>query len=179
MNRTTLGLLAVLALTPACLDDEVGTVDDQACAEIVREYEVLYADRFTDHKHRDFDRILEKARPYMEEGNPSCRTLQGIHDAILTDRGQAPKRNPLDQLSAGRIGLLVIGFLFMLVAMGAQLWLYVLAFQESVLWGIGSIMVPFVSLVFAIMFWDVTKKPFLISLGSSFVGGLFFAAMAL
>ncbi|MEZ5329698.1 MAG: hypothetical protein R3F19_32015 [Verrucomicrobiales bacterium] len=39
------------------------------------------------------------------------------------------------------------------------------AFQESVLWGLGSIFVPFVSLVFVIKFWDRCKKPFLYSLG--------------
>ena len=40
------------------------------------------------------------------------------------------------------------------------------AFQESVLWGLGSIFIPFVSLIFVIKFWDRCKKPFLYSLGA-------------
>ena len=37
----------------------------------------------------------------------------------------------------------------------------ILAFQESVLWGLGYIFIPFVSLIFIIMHWDKTKDPFL------------------
>ncbi len=42
--------------------------------------------------------------------------------------------------------------------------LLVKAFQESVLWGLGYLFVPFVGLVFIIKFWDICKKPFLYSL---------------
>lgn len=38
------------------------------------------------------------------------------------------------------------------------------AFQESVLWGLGYIFVPFVGLVFIIMHWEQCKSPFLRSL---------------
>lgn len=37
-------------------------------------------------------------------------------------------------------------------------------FKESVLWGLGSMFVPFVALVFVIMLWGVSKKPFFIQL---------------
>lgn len=56
------------------------------------------------------------------------------------------------------IACLVIGLIIALV-FGIQL--LILAFKESILWGLGSLFVPFVSLIFIIMFWDKTKKPFL------------------
>ena len=42
--------------------------------------------------------------------------------------------------------------------------LMIRAFQTHILWGLGYIIVPFVSLIFVIMHWDVAKKPFLMSL---------------
>jgi hypothetical protein len=42
--------------------------------------------------------------------------------------------------------------------------LLIAAFQESVLWGLGYLFVPFVALVFIFMHWEQTKKPFLMSL---------------
>jgi len=62
----------------------------------------------------------------------------------------------------------ILGFLLLLVGgavcVGTGLWLLVLAFQESLLWGLAYIFVPFASLVFLIMHWDKTKQPFLYSL---------------
>ena len=42
--------------------------------------------------------------------------------------------------------------------------LLIMAFKTSILWGIGYILVPFVSLIFIFMHWDETKSPFLRSL---------------
>ena len=39
------------------------------------------------------------------------------------------------------------------------------AFQTSLLWGLGSLFIPFVILVFVIKNWDATKKPFLYAVG--------------
>ncbi len=52
--------------------------------------------------------------------------------------------------------------------------LIVLAFQTSVLWGLGYLLVPFVALIFVIMHWSEAGKPFLMSLISIpfFVGGV-------
>ncbi|MCJ8328716.1 MAG: hypothetical protein MJH11_01845 [Lentisphaeria bacterium] len=41
-----------------------------------------------------------------------------------------------------------------------------LAFNESLEWGLGFVFVPFVSLIFIVKFWPVTKKPFLCSLAA-------------
>jgi hypothetical protein len=45
--------------------------------------------------------------------------------------------------------------------------LLVKAFQTSVLWGLGYIFVPFVSLIFVVLHWQETKKPFLYLLAGS------------
>jgi len=35
---------------------------------------------------------------------------------------------------------------------------YIVAFKESILWGLGCLIVPFVSLVFLIVFWNDAKN---------------------
>ncbi|HKR55042.1 MAG TPA: hypothetical protein VJS20_01995 [Gemmatimonadales bacterium] len=55
-------------------------------------------------------------------------------------------------------------FGFILAAVGG-IWTLVLAFRESVLWGIGCLLIPLVSLIFVITHWDDAMKPFLIQLG--------------
>ncbi|KRA14571.1 MULTISPECIES: hypothetical protein [unclassified Lysobacter] len=42
------------------------------------------------------------------------------------------------------------------------LWIIVNAFRESVLWGLGSLLIPLVALVFAIMNFSENKIPLLI-----------------
>lgn len=49
------------------------------------------------------------------------------------------------------------------------------AFQTSILWGLGSLFIPFVILAFVIMHWADTKKPFLYAVGGwvlMLVGGV-------
>jgi len=57
--------------------------------------------------------------------------------------------------------LIVIG---LIIAVVYGIILLIKAFQTHILWGLGSLFVPFVSLVFVIMHWDVAKKPFLMGL---------------
>ncbi|MGY8770298.1 MAG: hypothetical protein ACKVH8_17920 [Pirellulales bacterium] len=55
------------------------------------------------------------------------------------------------------------------------IWIIVIAFKESVLWGLGCLFVPFVVLIFAIMNWDSASKPALIVIGGiglSVMGGV-------
>ena len=56
-----------------------------------------------------------------------------------------------------------IGFLGMFIG---GIWLLLTAFQESVLWGLGCILVPLVSLFFLVNHWDKAGKPFLLQLAS-------------
>ena len=48
----------------------------------------------------------------------------------------------------------IIAFVFGII-------LLVKAFQQSILWGLGYIFVPFVSIIFIAMHWEETKSPFL------------------
>jgi hypothetical protein len=50
------------------------------------------------------------------------------------------------------------------LAIVGGIWLLVVTFKISILWGIGSLLLPLVSLIFVIMNWQATKKPFLIQL---------------
>ncbi len=65
-------------------------------------------------------------------------------------------------MSVVGVVLFIVGAVVMT---GAGLWLLVKAFQTSVLWGLGYIFVPFVSLIFVILHWQDTKKPFFYLLG--------------
>lgn len=69
--------------------------------------------------------------------------------------------------------MVVLGSIFSLVAglvlAVASIWLLVEAFKVHILWGLGSIFVPFVSIVFVVMHWGKAKKPFLISLAAGVV----------
>jgi hypothetical protein len=76
-------------------------------------------------------------------------------------------------MAAVGTGLFVIGALVMGVA---GIVLLIKAFQTSVLWGLGYLFVPFVSLIFVIMYWQDTKKPFLYTLAGLVV---FLVGMAL
>ena len=69
------------------------------------------------------------------------------------------------------LGLLVLGGLLMGIA---GIVLLVKAFQVGILWGLGYVFVPFVSLIFVFMYWHDTKKPFFYLLGGFLLvlGGL-------
>jgi hypothetical protein len=65
--------------------------------------------------------------------------------------------------------LLVVGGLFLLIA----------GFRESVLWGLGMLFLPFVSLIFLVLHWGRAKNSFFLQLygiGFLIVGALAFKA---
>ncbi|HEU4390617.1 MAG TPA: hypothetical protein VFV34_22630 [Blastocatellia bacterium] len=69
----------------------------------------------------------------------------------------------------------IVGIVGMIVMVVGGIWILVLAFQESLLWGICCLIIPLVSLYFAITRWSKTKVPFLIYLGGAallIVGGM-------
>lgn len=55
-------------------------------------------------------------------------------------------------------------FLGLVISVVAGIWFLVVAFRQSVLWGLGCLFVPFVPLVFLIVHWAEAKRPFLWSL---------------
>lgn len=65
------------------------------------------------------------------------------------------------------IVLSILGGLMMFVG---GIWTLVLAFKKSLWWGLGSIFVPFVSLIFCLLNLSETWKPLVITLA----GGLLF-----
>jgi len=52
-------------------------------------------------------------------------------------------------------------YIGVILAVIGYLWLAWTALQESVLWGLGSLVIPLVALVFAVLYWDEAKAPFL------------------
>lgn len=55
----------------------------------------------------------------------------------------------------------VIIIIAMLIGFGLSVWHYVIAFKESVGWGLACLFLPFASLIFTIRHWDEAKAPFL------------------
>jgi hypothetical protein len=69
--------------------------------------------------------------------------------------------------------LVGLGGVALIANLVGAVWLLVLAFQESVLWGLLSLFVPCAQLVFVVQHWQKAKRPALLSLGGS---GAFMAA---
>lgn len=61
--------------------------------------------------------------------------------------------------------MIILSFIGAIMVLIGSIWFIIAAFSESVLWGIGCIIVPFVSLFFLFSHWDKAGKPFLIQLG--------------
>lgn len=64
--------------------------------------------------------------------------------------------------------LVIIGAILGIVG---YVWLLVLAFSESILWGVGSLLCGLVALVFGITRWPETKVPVLIYVAGLVVSG--------
>ncbi|MFK5922701.1 MAG: hypothetical protein QM496_11020 [Verrucomicrobiota bacterium] len=65
--------------------------------------------------------------------------------------------------------LMAIGGIIMVIF---SIIIIIKAFKTSIWWGLGSLFVPFVSLVFVIMNWPMCKKPFLSMLGGALIYGI-------
>jgi len=52
-------------------------------------------------------------------------------------------------------------FIGCVITIVAGIWFLVVAFKTSILWGLGCLIVPFVSLIFLFMHWEAAKRPFL------------------
>jgi len=65
----------------------------------------------------------------------------------------------------------ILGLLFIFVgavlSVVGGIWFLVVAFQESILWGLGCLLLGPVSLIFLILHWAEAKVPFLVSLGGT------------
>lgn len=54
--------------------------------------------------------------------------------------------------------LSVLGFAMLFIG---GIWLLVVAFRTNILWGIGSLLLPIIGLLFVMTHWQDAKKPFL------------------
>ena len=61
------------------------------------------------------------------------------------------------------IGVVAIGIGSILSTIGS-IWLLVLAFREGMVWGLAAMFVPFVLLIFVIMYFGETWQPMVINL---------------
>jgi hypothetical protein len=119
--------------------------------------------------------------------------IRGRWQGVLVDeRGQTgvsgifdlPARAvPQDAPDSSKLGVFAMAgcFVFAMGLIGmafTNLWLLVIAFRESVGWGLGSMFLPFVSWIFVILHWDDAKRPFLMHLGFAGVVGLAALMMA-
>lgn len=66
------------------------------------------------------------------------------------------------------LGMLLMG-LGGITALVGSVWLLIEEFKTSIVWGLGCIFVPFVSLIWLVMHFDRGATPFFISLGGSLV----------
>ena len=62
------------------------------------------------------------------------------------------------------IMFMALGALFSIVG---TLWLLMVIFKESILWGLGCLFLPFVGLIFLLKHWSVARKPFAVGLCAS------------
>ncbi|MBX9720073.1 MAG: hypothetical protein K2X81_01655 [Candidatus Obscuribacterales bacterium] len=61
------------------------------------------------------------------------------------------------------VGIILIGLGALAMAVSG-VWLIVVAFQKSIVWGLCYLFVPFAGLAFICMNWDRASKPFLLNL---------------
>lgn len=187
MVRALLEVTALSVLLGACGGGAMGDADAQReCAEAVKRYSDLYVSKWGDHNDPAFDEVLAVATKHVDEVDgprDDCQTLVGIADVIRDGRagghtgsgGYAPRRDT--SMSAGNIFGLIIACLAYLVSAVGGIWLLVVAFKESAMWGVISLVVPLGAFVFVVMHWHVAKTPFLLNIGGAVLAvmGLFMA----
>jgi hypothetical protein len=69
------------------------------------------------------------------------------------------------------LGWLVMGIGGIATLVGT-IWLIFAAFRESILWGLCALLIPFVSLIFAVTHWAEAKRPALLLEAGALLSGL-------
>lgn len=59
----------------------------------------------------------------------------------------------------------LLSIIGLLAGLGGAFWLAFLALDESVLWGICCVLIPFAAVVFALLHWPKTRNPVLLYIG--------------
>jgi len=71
----------------------------------------------------------------------------------------------------GLIGM-ILNVIGLAIGFVGFVWIVAIAFQESVLWGLGCFFIGCITLYFVFTHWEKTKKPFLISVVGGVVAGI-------
>jgi hypothetical protein len=98
-------------------------------------------------------------------------------DSAASSQASSPNSPP--KAATGKFDFVIIAFVFLSLAASvfASIWLIIVAFGESVIWGLACIFIPLCGLLFVITHWDKAKKPFLISLSTAFAPILWLAVL--
>jgi hypothetical protein len=59
---------------------------------------------------------------------------------------------------------MIIGGIGGIISLIGGIWFLVVAFRQSIWWGLGCLFIPFVSIIFLIIYWGDAAKPFFVSL---------------
>jgi hypothetical protein len=59
---------------------------------------------------------------------------------------------------------MIIGGIGGIISLIGGIWFLVVAFRQTIWWGLGCLFIPFVSIIFLIIHWSDAAKPFFVSL---------------
>lgn len=173
-----------LVKKPAPAKDEDYEVVDEDYEVVDEDYEVVdEAPRRAPAPRRpprrreeeDDDRWEEDRERDEDDDRPRQRKRRRRRSSEGVFGGMSGFALTLLALGAGWLLLTVVSFLVpavggamyflgFAIALVGGIWLLIVAFTESPLWGLGCLFVPFVSLVFALTHWEEAGRPFLINL---------------
>ena len=125
-------------------------------------------DDFVEKEQRNCERALTFSR--------SDEDCKNIEKAIQINKAEEDKQRDWDNRhSKGEIAWIsFIIFLGCALYIVGHLWILVLAFIESIWWGIFCLFIHPASFIFAIIYWDKAKKPLImVILGTAIVGSFF------
>lgn len=66
----------------------------------------------------------------------------------------------------------VLSVIGLIIAVVGGIWLLVVAFQEGVWWGLGSMLCGLVGLYFVFTHWEDAKNPFLVNIAGAVLMGI-------
>jgi hypothetical protein len=59
---------------------------------------------------------------------------------------------------------MIIWIIGAIISVIGGIWFLVVAFRQTIWWGLGCLFIPFVSIIFLIIHWGDAAKPFFVSL---------------
>lgn len=157
--KSALLLLILLSTTIAKAEvrDWTSDVGTNTTAEFISFQNGAVTLRTTDGRMLDvpLERLSQEDQDYVQNISADTFLSDPTPEAVVDD--------VMEKMSLPALCAIVVLYG---IAFISSIVLVFKSFQESFLWGLGYLFVPFVSLVFIFKFWDSAKKPFLVSLFS-------------